>query len=84
MSMDGGRTSFDFNKMIKGMGDYVENVKSQLSDLESATGGTVNLGRMFRMQFSMQVMSQYVEAVSNTLSAVNNEMMTMARAVKGQ
>lgn len=82
--MDGGRTSFDFNKMIKGMGDYVENVKSYLSDLESATGGTVNLGRMFSMQFHMQVMSQYIEAVSNTLSAVHNEMMTMARAVKGQ
>ncbi|MFZ0564614.1 MAG: hypothetical protein WAM28_00225 [Chlamydiales bacterium] len=76
--------SFDFNKMIEGLGKYVENVKSYLSQLESATGGTVDLATMFSMQFHMQVMSQYVEAVSNTLSAVHGEMITMARATKGQ
>lgn len=76
--------SFDFNKMITGMNNYVSNVQTYLTALENTTGGSVNLGTMFRMQFQMQIMSQYVEAVSNTLSAVNNEMMTMARAVKGQ
>jgi hypothetical protein len=84
MVESGGRASFDFNQMIKGMGDYVSSVKSYLSQLETATGGQVDLGMMFSMQFHMQVMSQYVEAVSNTLSAVHNNMMSMARAVKGQ
>lgn len=82
--MSGGFASFDFQKMLTGLQHYVSAVKTYLSQLEHATGGTVNLATMFNMQFRMQVMSQYVEAVSNTLSAVNNEMVTMARATKGQ
>lgn len=82
--MAGGPASFDFNKMLRGLENYVKSVKTYLNQLESATGGTVNLATMFNMQFHMQIMSQYIEAVSNTLSAVNNEMITMARATKGQ
>jgi hypothetical protein len=41
-------------------------------------------GQMFHIQFMMEMMSQYIEAVSNTLQAVHNEMITMARATKGQ
>lgn len=81
---DGGVASFDFNKMIEGLDKYVNNVKSYLNKLESSTGGTVSLGLMFQLQFKMQIMSQYTEAMSNILSAVNNEMITMARATKGQ
>ncbi|MCC5832929.1 MAG: DUF5407 family protein [Chlamydiales bacterium] len=80
----GGPASFDFNKMLQGLEHYVQSVKSYLNQLETATGGTVNLATMFNMQFHMQIMSQYIEAVSNTLSAVHNEMVTMARATKGQ
>lgn len=76
--------SFDFEKMISGLQQYVTSVQTYLSELESKTGGTVNLETMFNLQFRMQVMSQYVEAVSNVLSAVHNEMITMARATKGQ
>jgi hypothetical protein len=75
--------SFNFTQMLQGLSKYVQSVQSYLSQLESATGGTVSLGLMFSMQFHMQIMSQYIEAVSNTLSAVHNEMITMARAVKG-
>lgn len=82
--MDDGPAAFNFNKMLEGLENYVQSVKTYLSQLESATGGTVNLATMFNMQFHMQIMSQYIEAVSNTLSAVNNEMITMARATKGQ
>lgn len=76
--------SFNFSKMLSGLESYVNAVKSYLSQLESKTGATVNLATMFSLQFHMQTMSQYIEAVSNTLSAVNNEMVTMARATKGQ
>ena len=76
--------SFNFNTMISGMNKYVQSVHGYLQKLEKQTSGSVSLSTMFQMQFRMQIMSQYVEAVSNTLSAVNNEMMTMARAVKGQ
>ncbi len=76
--------SFNFTQMLAGLNKYVQNVQSYLTQLEKATGGTVNLATMFQMQFFMQIMSQYIEAVSNTLSAVNNEMVTMARATKGQ
>jgi len=82
--VEGGAASFDFNKMLRGLEDYVNSVKTYLNQLETSTGGTVNLATMFNMQFHMQIMSQYIEAVSNTLSAVNNEMVTMARATKGQ
>lgn len=82
--MPGGAASFNFNKMLQGLEKYVQSVKSYLSQLEAATGGTVNLSTMFNMQFHMQIMSQYIEAVSNTLSAVHNEMVVMARATKGQ
>ena len=80
----GGPTSFNFDAMLQGLSRYVQNVQTYLSQLEQATGGTVNLGQMFQMQFQMQILSQYIEAVSNTLSAVHNEMITMARATKGQ
>jgi hypothetical protein len=78
-----GGATFDFNKMLQGLQEYVQSVQGYLAKLESATGGTVDLGNMFNMQFHMQIMSQYIEAVSNTLSAVHTEMITMARATKG-
>lgn len=80
MSME---ASFNFDKMLQGLNQYVNSVQSYLSKLETASGGTVNLTTMFKLQFRMQIMSQYIEAVSNTLSAVHNEMITMARATKG-
>lgn len=76
--------SFDFNKMIEGLSAHVNLVKKYLDDLNKSTTGDVNLGQMFKLQFHMQVMSQYIEATSNTLSAVHGEMITMARATKGQ
>jgi len=82
--MSDGVASFNFNEMLNGLEQYVTSVKQYLAQLEKATGGTVNLATMFQLQFRMQIMSQYIEAVSNTLSAVHNEMVTMARATKGQ
>lgn len=82
--MSGGPASFNFAQMLQGLQRYVSSVQDYLAQLEQATGGTVNLATMFNMQFHMQIMSQYIEAVSNTLSAVHNEMITMARATKGQ
>ena len=82
MSSDGG-ASFNFNKMLEGLQKYVQGVQTYLNKLESSSTGTVNLATMFQMQFHMQVMTQYIEAVSNTLSALHQEMVTMARATKG-
>jgi hypothetical protein len=86
--MDSGpsNTSFDFSQMLQALGQYVTNVQGYLQTLEQqgATGGSVNIGLMMSLQFQMQIMSQFIEAVSNTLSAVHNEMMTCARATKGQ
>lgn len=79
-----GGASFNFNEMLQGLQSYVSSVQQYLAKLEHATGGTVNLSTMFQLQFRMQIMSQYVEAVSNTLTAVHQEMMTMARSTKGQ
>ncbi len=76
--------SFNFNAMLQGLGQYVSRVQEYLTQLQNASGGSVNLGTMFHMQFMMEMMSQYIEAVSNTLQAVHTEMITMARATKGQ
>jgi len=79
-------TSFDFSKIIADLGDYVSNVKKEMEALaaKGKTGGGVDIGTMMNMQMKMQLMSQYVEAMSNTLSALHSSMMTMARATKGQ
>lgn len=79
-----GVPSFNINQMISGMSNMVSRVQTYLNQLENATGGAVALGRMFHMQFMMEMMSQYIEAVSNVLQAIHSEMMTMARATKGQ
>lgn len=76
--------SFEFKPMIEGLAKYVENVKGYLANLEQATQGAMQLTAMFSLQFNMELFSQYVEAVSNVLAAANNEMITMARATKGQ
>lgn len=79
------QAGFDFNAMIDNLNVYVDAVKNYITQLEQkSTGGTVDLGQMFQLQFRMQIMSQYVEAMSNVLSAAHNNMMTMARATKGQ
>ena len=82
MSGQLGSTSIDFSKMIQGLNAYMDRVQSYMAQLQKVSG-TVNLQVMFALQFAMQMMSQYMEACSNTLSAVHNEMMTMARATKG-
>ncbi len=76
--------TFNFNQMLDGLNKYAESVQSYLSQLQSPSSGTISLTLMFQMQFHMQILSQYCEAVSNTLSAVHSEMITMARATKGQ
>ncbi|MEG0036892.1 MAG: DUF5407 family protein [Victivallaceae bacterium] len=79
----GSTTAFSFNDMLNGVTTYVKGVQQYLKELENSTQGTVDLGTMFNLQFRMQILSQYMEAVSNVLTAVNTEMITMARAVKG-
>ena len=76
--------SFNFNEMLSGLQKYVSSVQTYLSKLESSTSGTVSLGTMFSMQFQMQIMSQYISACSNVLTAAHSAMMTMASATKGQ
>jgi hypothetical protein len=80
-----GPTSFDFNQMIRSLETYTSQVKNYIAELQKqSTTGTVDLSKMFALQFQMQIMSQYIEAMSNVLSATHQEMMSMARAVKGQ
>lgn len=76
--------TFNINGMISGMEKVAKNVQNYLQQLEKASAGAIALGRMFHMQFMMEMMSQYIEAVSNVLQAIHSEMMTMARATKGQ
>lgn len=76
--------SFNFSKMIDGLSAHVNLVQKYLADLNKSTTGDVNLGQMFKLQFHMQVMSQYLEATSNVLTAVHTEMVKMAQATKGQ
>jgi hypothetical protein len=84
MSVDASDTSFSFKDMIDHLGSVVAKVKGYLEELQSPDGGNVDLGTMFKMQFHMQMMSQFVEACSSTLTAVHQEMMGMAKATKGQ
>lgn len=76
-------SAFSFTDMLNGVCKYVKGVQDHLKELETSTQGTVDLGTMFNLQFRMQILSQYMESVSNILTAVNTEMLTMARAIKG-
>ena len=74
----------DFDQTVSALQEYDRQVQMALQQLETGNSGNVNLGTMFHLQFQMQIMSQYIESVSNTLAAIHNEMITMARATKGQ
>lgn len=77
--------SFNFNKILDGLSTYVNNVQGYLNSLQSSgSSGAISLGRMFHMQFAMEMMSQYIEATSNMMQGIHTEMITMARATKGQ
>jgi chromosome segregation ATPase len=77
--------SFDFNQMLADLQRYESQTDQAMQQLQDAgSSGSVNLATMFQLQSRMQVMSQYIESVSNTLSAIHNEMITMARATRGQ
>ena len=82
------RSKQDFVDGVQAIHAAVRTHAHRLSDDELAkvsggSSGSVSLQDMFRLQFSMQMMSQYIEAVSNIMSSSHSEMMTMARAVKG-
>jgi hypothetical protein len=78
-------TSFDFNQMIRSLEDHTKEVENYISEFQKqSTTGEVDLSKMFALQSQMQIMSQYIEAMSNVLSSVHNEMIAMLRAAKGQ
>jgi hypothetical protein len=65
--------------MLAGLRQYTGQVDQSMQQPQDAgSGGSVNLETMFQLQFRTQTMSQYLETVSNTLSAMHNEMITMA------
>ncbi|MBF5050668.1 hypothetical protein CLAVI_000283 [Candidatus Clavichlamydia salmonicola] len=74
---------FNFTDLLRQVTSLVSNVNAQITSLENAPNGVMDLGNMFQLQFCMQTLSQFVEAASNVLTAANTEMITMARAVKG-
>ncbi len=76
-------SAFNFNKMLDGVCKYVQGVQQYLTELETSTQGTVDLGTMFNLQYRTQILCQYMESSSNILTALHTEMITMARAVKG-
>lgn len=63
---------------------YESRVNELQQELENLSGSNISIAQEMKIQFQMQVLTQYIEAVSNTLSEVNQEMLTMANAVKGQ
>ncbi len=69
--------------MLDALQKQVSAVEYYLDKMKNATQSGVQIGMMFTLQFQMQCMSQVSEACANCLSAVHNEMMTMARATKG-
>jgi hypothetical protein len=78
------KAQFDFQRMIAALNAATKSTSAALEQLGSSDSGNMDIATMFQLQFHMQVMSQYVEAVSNVLSAVHNEMITLARTTKGQ
>jgi len=65
---------------------HQEAMEQQLAQLRKldAAGGTVEPSVMFELQIKMQTASQYIEGCSNVMSAIHNEMISIARATKGR
>ena len=70
----------DMIKRVENRDRIIENLLNQMKK----DNGTMNLSSMMELQFRMQMMSQYVEAVSNLMTEVHNAMMTLIRGIKGQ
>ena len=66
--------------------DYKKRVIILLENLQnqSKNNGTVDLRKMFELQYAMQMISQYIEQTSNEMSTIHNLMMLLARSQKGQ
>lgn len=58
MSSGSSCSAFNFNDMLNGVCKYVQGVQQYLTELETSTQGTVDLGTMFNLQFRMQILSQ--------------------------
>jgi len=68
---------------LQGHQEAMEQQLAQLRKLDAA-GGTADPAAMFELQIRMQTASQYIEACSNVMSAIHNEMIGLARATKGR
>ena len=67
------------------MAQYRQKIQELVAEIEAAEkDGHVGIGKMMELQMQMTMMSQYVEATSSVLQAMHQQMMSMARAVKGQ
>jgi hypothetical protein len=71
------------DELIAAIERHSAELKAKIDTLKKS-GGQIDPGAMFELQFAMQTMSQYMEACSNVMSALHQSMMSMARAVKGQ
>lgn len=81
----GGFASFNVHDMIAGVGAYQTQAQQYLAEMKSSgSSGQVSVTLMMAMQFSMQMLSTYTSTCSSTLTALNNELKTMANAIKGQ
>jgi hypothetical protein len=73
-----------FEQLQAAMAAQIAQINTLSQQLQQGQSGSVDPAAMFQLQFRMQVMSQYIEACSNVLSAIHQQMMSMARATKGQ
>jgi hypothetical protein len=73
-----------FEQLQAAMAAQIAQINALSQQLQQGQSGSMDPAAMFQLQFRMQLMSQYIEACSNVLSAIHQQMMSMARATKGQ
>jgi hypothetical protein len=73
-----------FEQLQAAIAAQIARINTLSQQLQQGQSGSVDPAVMFQLQIQMQVMSQYIEACSNVLSAIHQQIMSMARATKGQ
>ena len=68
----------NFSQLISGLGQSVDQIQQGLQQIQDNMSGDISLGMMFQLQFAMQTMSQYIQSVSNVLTAINQELVAVA------
>lgn len=71
-----------FEQLASVINDAMKTAKDKLIEIKNKKSEEISIGQMFEMQFLMNNLSQLSEMTTAVVSASNQALMGMARAIK--